>query len=416
MLESCISNNFFIQLAIYDFIDLPMFNLLYKFIYINCLGKAKAYDTIVPEKSVYLFATNKRWVMNLFLNFILKIRNFLFVAFAVLWLQNDQVFGQSFAAPVSNPFLFKPAEVRQTPCLADLDADGDFDMLTGSSSGKFHYYQNSGLQRQVKFSDPQLNPFGLKTAGPFSRPVFADMDQDGDFDLVVGSERGDLEYYQNIGTATVPKFANLVNNPFLLNPDRKYLTPVFADLDGDSDLDLIAGTETNGIVYQENIGSPSVPKFGDLVSEPFFIVSSETDLVPAIGDMDNDGDLDLIVANQSPSFEYFENYGTKSMPAFRPPVINPFLIQPNTGDPAPFLIDLDRDGDIDMMTGQTAKCNYYENYKIVIENNQLDNSSPFSIFPNPAAHEINMSGFDSSHDSLIGIYDLNQNSMQVNFE
>ena len=53
---------------------------------------------------------------------------------------------------------------------------------------------------------------------------------------------------------------------------------------------------------------------------------------------------------------------------------------------------------------------------IVYKINQLDNSSPFNIFPNPAAHEINMSGFDSSHDSLIGIYDLNQNSMQVNFE
>ncbi|MEI2694046.1 MAG: T9SS type A sorting domain-containing protein [Saprospiraceae bacterium] len=341
-------------------------------------------------------------------HFIGSIKNKSLLFYLFFWGAANALTGQVFLNPVANPFSLKVSDMRQTPCFVDLDGDHDVDMFTGSASGIFYYYQNSGTQNIAKFMNPLLNPFSLKTAGAYSRIVFGDLDQDGDFDLLLGSERGDLEYFQNTGTPTAPKFANAVINPFSLNPNRKYMTPILLDLDYDADLDLIAGTETNGIVFQENIGTAKVPKFGDVIFNPFFIESAETDLVPTAADLDNDGDLDLLVANQSPSFEYFENNGTKFMPAFLPPIINPFSIKTNTGDPAPFLVDLDHDGDFDFMTGQTAKFNYYQNTQILIATQSFWNTNALVPFPNPASYQINLSAFDVSNDALLGIYNMNQ--------
>lgn len=345
----------------------------------------------------------------------MKYINFkLFILCFLILSADGSVIAQSFSNPIANPFSLKPKEVRQTPCPIDLDGDGDYDILTGSTAGTFQYYQNIGNPKLPKYADPIANPFGLKTAGPYSRPVLGDLDQDGDFDLLVGSERGDLEYFQNIGTQSVPKFTSVVLNPFLLNPNRQYFTPFLVDLDGDNDLDLIAGTESNGIVYQENIGTSKLPKFADVLFNPFLIEPSGTDLIPALADLDKDGDMDLLVANQTPAFEYFENSGTKFIPSFLPPKTNPFSIKPNTGDPSPFLVDLDYDGDLDLLTGQTSKFNYYENTQIIISIKETTEDFQIELYPNPANEEIIIHVFDLSKFKFSGIYNSNLNLIRSN--
>jgi hypothetical protein len=326
----------------------------------------------------------------------------------LLSLLKSDIYGQLFSNPVANPFSLKPKAVRITPCFADLDGDNDLDLLTGGTTGVFQYYQNIGSVSVPKFTDPLVNAFGLKNSGAYSKPVFGDLDGDGDYDVLVGSERGDLEYYQNTGTKTAPKFANVVLNPFSLNENRKYLTPFLVDLDGDNDLDLIAGTEINGIAYQENIGTAHAPKFATIQFDPFNILSSETDLIPALADIDNDGDLDLIVANQSPSYQYYENIGTKSQPVFASPRTNPFSIKPNSGDPSPFLMDLDHDGDMDLLSGQTDRFNYYENTQLVNKTIGIYNKSPIQIFPNPVNSEIVINSTETFSNCLVELYDLNQ--------
>ena len=61
------------------------------------------------------------------------------------------------------------------------------------------------------------NPFDGIDVGKFSAPTFADLDNDGDLDLLLGKERDGFDYHQNIGTSTNPIYAAAVQNPFVGN-------------------------------------------------------------------------------------------------------------------------------------------------------------------------------------------------------
>ena len=95
-----------------------------------------------------------------------------------------------------------------TPTFADIDGDGLLDLVVGEFIGTLRYYENTGTA-----SDPVLHrcaaaPRTHSTASMWgnlnSAPTFADIDGDGDQDLVVGEIRGALNYYENTGTASAP--------------------------------------------------------------------------------------------------------------------------------------------------------------------------------------------------------------------
>ncbi|MBY0400404.1 FG-GAP-like repeat-containing protein, partial [Myxococcota bacterium] len=74
---------------------------------------------------------------------------------------------------------------------------------------------------------------------------------------------------------------------------------------------------------------------------------------PALGDVDGDGDLDLVTGDQLGLFSYFENTGTARVPLFasRTGVANPLAGQFVTSRSAPALGDLDRDGELELVSG-----------------------------------------------------------------
>lgn len=68
------------------------------------------------------------------------------------------------------------------------------------------------------FAPPTPNPFGLDSTNLYALPVFVDLDDDGDFDVLLGVYDGGLDYFENIGSASNPQFAAVQHNPFGLTP------------------------------------------------------------------------------------------------------------------------------------------------------------------------------------------------------
>jgi hypothetical protein len=163
----------------------------------------------------------------------------------------------AFAAAVADPFGLSGVGDESAPSFADLDGDGDLDAIVGERFGNLRYFQNTGSAVAPAFAAAVVNPFGLADVGSYSTPSFADIDGDGDLDALVGEIDGTLNYFENTGSAKVPAFTEHTGaaNPFDLIDVGIYSTLSFADLDGDGDLDVIVGEYFGNLRYFQNTGA-----------------------------------------------------------------------------------------------------------------------------------------------------------------
>lgn len=310
---------------------------------------------------------------------------------------------QNFLPPVQNPFGIQQSSYINVPATADLDGDGDMDVLIGEYYGSMAYYENIGSATNPQFAAPVNNPFGLDSVLEYAFPEFADIDNDGDMDLLVGEYYGNFQFFRNVGTPTAPSFAPAQQNPFGIQSSYYFGVPSFADLDNDGDLDLLIGEYYGNMKYFQNIGSASAPLFGAPVDNPFGLTSTYEFAFVDFGDLDNDGDFDLMVGEYYGNFQYFENNGNASNPQFVAPLQNPFGLS-GTGIAFPQFVDLDDDGDLDMLVGAYyGVVNYYENGT---PQSVAETSERFSmnLFPNPTENELNIAS--SEKIELIEILDL----------
>lgn len=299
----------------------------------------------------------------------------------------------TFSASVTNPFGLTAigTSTYATPAFADLDNDGDLDMITGKNNGDFMYNINVGTASAPSYTTAaSTNPFGLTNTGnSYASPVFSDIDNDGDMDLLVGQYDGNFTYYQNVGTASAPSFTTSVVNPFGITDAGSYSSPTFTDLDGDGDLDLMVGESyNNDFIYYERTGTASVPVFLAQVVAPFNLIGAGLP-TPSFNDLDGDGDKDMISANAFGvgDYGYFENIGTSTVPNFTTVVVNPFsLVATPNGYITMRFVDLNNDGKADLMTGD-RNGNYYYNQNITPITtgiNKLNSNSHLSVYPNPS--------------------------------
>ncbi len=171
-------------------------------------------------------------------------------------------------------------------------------------------------------------------------------------------------------------FGAPVTNPFEVDLVLgNALFPALVDIDDDGDLDLfISGYSVNNseyewaIQYQENIGTQNSPEFGAVIVNPFGIkIDNYESLFTTFGDIDQDGDVDILAYKNSPSsgvfeFALFTNAGTASNPIFANPSL--FELEQTGGishNMIPTLVDLDDDGDLDLM-GATRYYDFFTGY------------------------------------------------------
>lgn len=316
----------------------------------------------------------------------------------------------NFAPGIDNPFNLAPVGYYSKPIFADLDDDNDLDIISGDADGVIHYYENTGIAMVPNFAPPVAGAFGLATLATgngFAFLTAGDIDGDGDLDIMRGdTEYGDLWLYQNTGTSTAPGFAAAVANPFGLTSLDEYTVPNFADLDNDGDLDLLVTDGYGNLHYFQNTGTATVPAFAAPTLNPFGWVSPNQFQIGRAADLDQDGDIDVMSSSYG-GWSFFENTGTPSAPSFSV-TANPFGLQVDSTVTGPAIGDIDGDGDLDILAGKytstsTSNFRYFENNPLVGTAEELIETHGWAVYPNPSHDELNLK---MSMESGSGIFHL----------
>lgn len=330
------------------------------------------------------------------------------------------------------------------PGIYDIDNDGRNDLFIGvligaKSLNNFVYYKNNGPLSNPLFSKMTDNFILSIDAGSYSYPTFTDIDNDGDLDLFIGCDRS-IIFYRNTGSTNFPAYTlvtdslplNVSNFNFsvtagdlngdgkkdlvigyfslarlryfrndgtLSNPIFNYVpsqldtmnltqssAPCLGDLDGDGDLDLLAGNSSGRIFYYRNNGNSNVFNF-QLISTNFAGINVGNDATPSLGDLDGDGDLDLLIGNRLGKIFYYRNDGTVNSPNFT--LISANYANINAfANSVPALADINNDGDKDLFIGNIKGGLYfYENWD-VFGISKINNEIPSKFYlhqnyPNP---------------------------------
>ncbi|NOZ36204.1 MAG: VCBS repeat-containing protein [Chlorobi bacterium] len=279
---------------------------------------------------------------------------------------------QDFASQDTLKGISKDIDVsfNSTPVFADLDGDGDADMYVGNKYGEVIHYENDGNGVYTMIDSLQVDGANINL-GSYATPVFADLDNDGDLDLYLGTVNGKIGVYQNNGNGvfTSAGFLQADSADIGVSGTTKF---TFADLDGDNDLDLFIGDYYDGgfgnkygyIKYYKNDGGVFTAN-GNLQangSDIHINSSSNPNLSPAFADIDDDGDLDLYIASNNRNILYYENDGTGILSAGVNMQADGIDINILNSYPSITFADINGDGAKDLFIGeQDGIIEYYKN-------------------------------------------------------
>ncbi|MGY0835429.1 SwmB domain-containing protein, partial [Azospirillum argentinense] len=267
----------------------------------------------------------------------------------------------SFVLEATNPFGLNGLFPQAKPVFVDIDGDGDLDALVGNIGTNFQFYRNVGSATAPSFTlDAATDPFGLSGV-TMATPAFADLDGDGDLDVLVGSNSGSLLFLRNVGTATAPSFTLEATNPFGLSNFIPLASPSIADLDGDGDLDILVGSQGGDTLFYRNVGTATAPSFTLVGTNPFGLGNSGGQASPTMVDIDGDGDLDILVGNIIGDTVVYRNVGTATAPSFTLVGTNPFGLSNAGMMGAPSIVDIDGDGDLDALVGAFTSITLFRN-------------------------------------------------------
>ena len=216
--------------------------------------------------------------------------------------------------PVSTCIVEWADPTKPSRCVADTSPDA-FAIPSAAKDGIFAATMGGWLRYIPNQGKPYIvMAEGMPCSfGGYSSVEVADWEGDGDLDFIGGNETGFVQLIENISTPgrTQFKTARQIPNVYAArwmfiddeDPERPYgqAKPAYVDWDNDGDLDLLVGNNSNRVAYFENIGSRKQPKFAKAVTllhdqgEHFSFRSR-----PAPVDYNKDGLMDLIAGSAGP--------------------------------------------------------------------------------------------------------------------
>jgi len=241
---------------------------------------------------------------------------------------NDFPFSAGGAAPAVNMTLFPGAFYE------DVTNDGVKDLLVSPNANasaldhkSLWLYKNNGTNTSPIFefvTDAFLQE-GMIDWGLGSTPAMEDIDGDGWVDLIVANRvqydpanqfTSRLSYYRNMEALTGGfqlEDANWLDVPTL---QLKSVHPSFGDIDGDGDRDLILGDQDGFIrVFEKNNGFQTAPV--QLTDNTGTLIDVGQFAAPQLFDLNRDGLLDLLVGEKEGNINYYKNIGTATAASFQ---------------------------------------------------------------------------------------------------
>ncbi len=238
---------------------------------------------------------------------------------------------------------------------ADYDKDGFIDMFVGNDKGNFStpsvpgflLKNNAGTLSKVETGSLATDLINARIS------AWADYDNDGDPDILMAnntSPASPLRLYKNNGDGT---FTRVTGTLFDTDPISTARTISWGDIDNDSDLDVYIGQSSASIaaaakdrLYRNDGNNIFTSLTGDAAA------SSTATFGSSFGDIDNDGDLDLLVVNTGAN-DIFLNNGSGTLTKS---TSNELFTNPNISEIGIAMADFDADGFLDVYPskGQTT--------------------------------------------------------------
>lgn len=277
----------------------------------------------------------------------------------------------------STPSLDTGHRVYRNPVLYDINNDGVLEIIVANENQKIQVYDIN--------KNPMLGwPVQIPGGGDWSMGeiAVADLDNDGFAEIALGVLKAN-------GTKGAIYIFNHDGTPFNVNPFKEFANNeradgsiVFADIDNDGQFELITTTRTgvsgnSGKIYAFNLdGSPVNSNWNGFHTYPNSLVSYEKHIMAgvSVGDVNNDGNLEVAFGSSNQLFLLDKNGNI--MPGF-PKSIG------DAKDFAPILADIDGDTDIEIIVNSGGIINAYnpDGSECVGWRLESSNGSPFRGAP-----------------------------------